>query len=140
MDYLKLPLSKIFMSQHFPWMKTTITCKFTDHFFQLRHFFTSIVSFSGQKFQTLFRVGRLSLQYSSDNDIACRADWPPLFDLSKRKKGDKGIEGRVSKQNLFKGCYQGQNFTVLAPPFWNSFRRPWFEGVSFKKYIFKILT
>ena len=33
---------------------------------------------------------------------------PPIFAWQKEKKE------RISKQNLFKGCYQGQNVTVLA--------------------------
>ena len=66
---------------------------------------------------------------------------PSPFGVAKRKKGNKGKKEIVSKQKLLKGCYQGQNLTVLAilerlefqkfysqhsmsPPFWNPFRRP----------------
>ena len=37
-----------------------------------------------------------------------------FFCVAKRKKGNKGRTERVSKQKLLKGCYQGQNVTVLA--------------------------
>ena len=77
--------------------------------------------------------------------------WGPLFYEAKRKKGNKGKKGRLSKQKLLKGCHQGQNITALAileclefkkfsgqltmvadntcqcstaPPFGNPFRRP----------------
>ena len=85
------------------------------------------------------------------------ASLPPasLFCVAKRKKGDKGKKGRVSKQKLLKGCHQGQNIIVLAIlqrlefenfpcrstmvadnsfqcstapllcPLWNPFCRPW---------------
>ena len=39
---------------------------------------------------------------------------PPIFCIAKRKKGDKGKEEKVSKQELLKGCHQGQNIIVLA--------------------------
>ena len=39
---------------------------------------------------------------------------PLLFCIAKRKKGDKGKKGRVSKQILPKGCHQGQNIIALA--------------------------
>ena len=39
---------------------------------------------------------------------------PPLFCVTKRKKGKKRKKERLSKQKLLKGCHQGQNVTVLA--------------------------
>ena len=48
--------------------------------------------------------------------------WTPTFLRSKKKK-QKLRKKRVSKQQLLKGCCQGQNVTVLAIP----------EHLEFKK-------
>ena len=37
-----------------------------------------------------------------------------LFCVAKRKKADKVIKERVSKQKLSKGCHQGQNIAILT--------------------------
>ena len=78
----------------------------------------------------------------------------PFFCVAKRKKRNKGKKERVSKQKLFKGCYQDQNVTVLAilehlefkncscrppvfhgpPPLVNQFRRPWFGNIFVWKH------
>ena len=82
---------------------------------------------------------------------------PPLFCVTKRKKGDKGKKERVSKHKLLKSCNQVQNIIVLTileclefenfscrstmvadntfqcsmtPPLWNPFRRPCVCSVS----------
>ena len=47
-----------------------------------------------------------------------------LFCVAKRKKWNKGKEGRVPKQKLLKACHQGRNVTVLAI----------LERLEFKKY------
>ena len=37
----------------------------------------------------------------------------PIICVAKIKKGNKEKKERVSKQKLLKGCYQGENVTVL---------------------------
>ena len=51
---------------------------------------------------------------------------PPTFLSSKKKRETKKNE-RVSKQILFKGCYQGQNIIVLVV----------LERLSFKNFSYR---
>ena len=37
---------------------------------------------------------------------------PQLFCVTKKKKGNKGKQERLSKQKPLKGCHRGQNYTV----------------------------
>ena len=62
----------------------------------------------------MFHYWKLELQGRQNWGGARKPRASSLLSIAKIKKRNKGKKESVSRQNLFKGCYESQNITVLA--------------------------